>query len=174
MLLNLVCYEVNLTSVPRHTWWIDFDATIQISVSMQGCLSCRKPSNGERYIYVDDDKSVEVEEIDTLRLLLRSGFYLDLNKTFVIPSFRRNLISISALDRFGYYCLFENEKFSLQNSNLVGTGSLSSYDNLYFLDSIASFNESLHVSAIGVKLKLTSENLASLWHKRLGHLQKEN
>ena len=38
-LLNLVCYEVNLTSVPKHTWWIDSGATTHISVSMQGCLS---------------------------------------------------------------------------------------------------------------------------------------
>ena len=51
------------------------------------------------------------------------------------------------------------------NSNLVATGSLSGYDNLYLLDIIASFNESLHVSTIGVKRKLTVKNLASLWHK---------
>ena len=40
MLLSLVCFEVNLTSVPRHTWWLDSAATTHISVSMQGCLSC--------------------------------------------------------------------------------------------------------------------------------------
>ena len=39
-LLNLVCFEVNLTSVPKHTCWIDSGATTHISVSMQGCLSC--------------------------------------------------------------------------------------------------------------------------------------
>ena len=33
-LLNLVCSKVNLPSVPKHTWWIDFGATTQISVSM--------------------------------------------------------------------------------------------------------------------------------------------
>ena len=33
-LLNLVCFEVNLTSVPKHTWWIDSGAIIHISVSM--------------------------------------------------------------------------------------------------------------------------------------------
>ena len=40
MLLNLVCSEVNLTLVPRHTCWLDSAATTHISVSMQGCLSC--------------------------------------------------------------------------------------------------------------------------------------
>ena len=54
VLLNLVCFKVNLTSVPRYMWWIDSGATTHISVSMQGCLSCRKTSDDERYIYVGD------------------------------------------------------------------------------------------------------------------------
>ena len=97
-----------MTSVPRHTWWIDSGATTHISVSMQGCLSYRTPSDGERYIYLGDDKLVKVEAIGTFRLLLRTGFYLDLNETFVVPSFRWNLISVSALDKFGYCCSFGN------------------------------------------------------------------
>ena len=87
-LLNLVYYEVNLTSVPKHTWWIDSGATTHISVFMQGSLSCRKPNDGERYIFVGDGKKVEVEAIEIFRLLLKSGTYLDLNETFVVPSFR--------------------------------------------------------------------------------------
>ncbi|RDY03068.1 hypothetical protein CR513_13385, partial [Mucuna pruriens] len=47
-------------------------------------------------------------------------------------SFRRNLISISSLDKFGFSYSFENNKVSLyQNSNVVGSGSL--IDNLYIL-----------------------------------------
>ena len=133
-LLNVVCFEVNLTSVPKHTLWIDSGATTHISVSMQGCLSCRKPNDGERYIFVGDGKKVEVEAIWTFRLLLKSYTYLDLNETYVLPSFRRNLVSISILDKFGYTCSFGNNKFSIfQNSNLVGTGSLSYVDNLICL-----------------------------------------
>ena len=173
MLLNLVCSEVNLTSVPRHTWWVDSGATTHISVSMQGCLSCRMPSDGERYIYVGDGKAVQVEAIGKFRLLLKTGFYLDLDDTFVVPSFRRNLISISALDKSGYSCSFGNGKLSLfHDSKLVGSGSLLSYDNLYSLDINASFNETLHLSTRGVKRKLTNENSAALWHKRLGHISR--
>lgn len=61
--LALVCSEVNLASVPRNTWWLDFGATSNISVSMQGCLSYRRPSDAERRIYVGDGKSVDVEAI---------------------------------------------------------------------------------------------------------------
>lgn len=173
MLLNLVCSEVNLISVPRHTWWIDSGATTHISVSMQSCLSCRKPSDGERYINVGDGKTVHVEAIGKFKLLLKTEFYLDLNETFIVLSFRRNVISISALDKSSYSCSFGNEKFNLfHDSKLASSGSLPGYDNLYLIDTIASFNESLHLSTRCIKKKLTSENSVALWHKRLGYISR--
>ena len=66
MFLTLVCSEVNLALVPGNTWWLDSGAT---SVSMQGCLSYRKPIDSERWIFVGDGKSVEVEVIGHFRLL---------------------------------------------------------------------------------------------------------
>lgn len=166
MLLVLVCSEVNLTSVPRHTWWLDSGATTHISVSMQGCLSCRKPNDVERYICVGDGKTVEVEAIGKFILLLKTRFYLDLNETFIVPSFRRNLISISALDKSSYSCSFGNGKFSLfYDSKLSGSSSLSGYDNLYLINTLASFNESLQLSTRGTKRKLATENSGILWHK---------
>ncbi|KAK9672848.1 hypothetical protein RND81_12G129000 [Saponaria officinalis] len=166
--------KVNLASVPRNTWWVDSGTTTHISVSMQGCLKHRRPIDGERYIYAGDGKSVEVDAIKTFRLLLRTGLYLDLEDTFVVPSFRRNLISVSHLDKSGYSCLFENKRFILSlNSNIVGTGSLCGFDNLYMLDNVSSYSENLHVETRGTKHKFNKENSASLWHKRLGHVSKE-
>ena len=85
-ILTLVCSEVNLASVPRNTWWLDSSTTTHINVSMQACLSYRKPNDGEIYIFVGDDKSVEVDVIGTFRLLLGIDYYLDLKDTFVVPS----------------------------------------------------------------------------------------
>jgi hypothetical protein len=71
--------------------------------------------------------------------------YLDLYDTFVVPSFRRNLISISALDKLGFSCSFGDEKFGLyRHSNMVVSGFLSVMDNLYALDIIVSYNETLN------------------------------
>ena len=92
MFLTLVCSEVNLTSIPSNTWWLDSGAITNISVSMKGCLNYRKPIDSERWIYVGDGKSVEVKAIGHFRLLLCIGFYLDLKDTFVVPSFRTNLM----------------------------------------------------------------------------------
>jgi len=56
MFLTLVCSEVNLASVPSNTWWLDSGATINISVSMKGCMNYQKPTDSERWIYVGDGK----------------------------------------------------------------------------------------------------------------------
>jgi len=112
---------------------------------------------------VRDEKSKNFEVIGHLRLLLGTCLYLDLKDTFIVPSFRRNLVSVSILNKFGYHCSFGNNQFSLSlNSNIFGTGSLSIYDNIYLLDTIASYNETLHVDSRGTKRKLNKENSISL------------
>ncbi|KAL8140605.1 hypothetical protein V2J09_006626 [Rumex salicifolius] len=104
-------------------------------------------------------------------LLLKTGCYLDLIDTFITPTFKRNLISISSLDKSGYFCGFGNGKISISlDSNVIGTGTLA--DRLYMLEIIASHNKILHVNSNGTKRKL-NENSASLWHKRLGHISKQ-
>ena len=105
-----------------------------------------------------DGKSVEVEAIGHFRLLLGTGLYLDLKDTFIVPSSRRNLVSASVLDKIGYHYSFQNNQFCLSlNLNIAGTHSMSIYDNLYSLDTIVSFNETLHVDSRGTKLKLTKK-----------------
>ncbi|CAL1397367.1 unnamed protein product [Linum trigynum] len=170
-LLTLVCSEVNLAFVPMDTWWVDSGATTHISVSLQGCLWSRPPSKNEKFIYVGDGNKVAVEAIGTFRLQLKTGCHLDLFETFVVSSFRQNLISVPCLDKSGYSCSFGDNKFSLsQNSVLIGTGPL--IDNLYMLDVISSHNEILQTSSRGTKQKF-NENSAALWHKRLGHISKQ-
>ena len=101
-------------------------------------------------------------------MLLKTSIYLDLKETYVVPSFRRNLISISVLDNFGSYCSFGNSNFSLSlNSKVIGIGSLSVHHNLYLLDIVASFNETLYTSTHGTKRKLTDKDSIMLWHDSL-------
>ena len=78
-------------------------------MSTQDCLSCQKSNDGERYIFVGDGKTIEVKAIENFRLLLKTIFYLDLDETFVVTTFKRNLISISSLDKFGSSCSFGNK-----------------------------------------------------------------
>jgi len=72
--LTLVCSEVNLAFEPKDTWWVDSGATIHTSMTMQGCLWSRPPSDDEMFIFVGDDKKVAVEAIGTFRLQLKLYF----------------------------------------------------------------------------------------------------
>ena len=112
---------------------------------------------------------VAVKAIGIFRLQLDSSCTLDLNETFVVPSFRRNLIFVSCLDKYVYFCSFRNGMVSLYlNASVISTGSL--IDKLYKLNIKASNgNETLHSSNYDIKRKLTNE----LWHKHLGHISNQ-
>ena len=69
-----------------------------------------------------DGNKAAVEAIGVRRLRLDSGFILDLDETLYVPPFRRNLISISLLDRSGFTVTIGNEMLSLlSKSKVVGT-----------------------------------------------------
>ena len=125
-------------------------------------------------VYVGNGNKAAVKAIGIFRLQLDSGCTLDLEETFVVPSFRRNLIYVSCLDKCGYYCSFINEMVSLYlNSSVIGIGSLT--DKLDKLNIKASnVNETLHSSNYDIKRKLTNENSSMLWHRCLGHISNQH
>ena len=67
----------------------------------------------ELYIYLGSKMS---SHIGTYSLFLRSGFLLELEKTFNVPRFSNNLISISRLVPLGFSFNFSDFSFSLSNN----------------------------------------------------------
>ena len=82
-LISLVCYESNMVHIFYNTWWIDSGTTIHVANTMQGFLNQRKPTESERSIYSGNRISSHVEMVGTYKLVLRSGFVLNLKKKFV-------------------------------------------------------------------------------------------
>ena len=83
-------------------------------------------------MFTGKDTSARVEGIRIFRLLLNIGHFVDLLDTFVVPTFRRNQVFVSSLEKFGYTCTFGNRKFSIKyDDNIIGTGSLLQDSNLY-------------------------------------------
>ena len=83
-------------------------------------------------MFTGNDTSARVEGIRTFRLLIYIGHFFDLINTFIVPTFRRNLVYVSTLDKFGYTCTFGNRKVSIKyEDNIIGTGFLLQDSNLY-------------------------------------------
>ena len=166
---SFVCYESNMVNVNINTWWIDSGSTIHIANSLQGMQNLRKPVGNELNILSGNKMGSPVEAIGTCTLTLDNGFVLVLERTFYVPSFSRNLISVSRLVPLGFSFTFQDNVFNLfYKSNNIGTGILA--DGLYriCLQNEAT-NNSLYVH-IGTKRCNINEDSSMLWHRRLCHI----
>ena len=113
-----------------------------------------------------------MESIGAVRLMLESGYVLQLRNVFYVPNFRRNLISISVLNHDGYVFLFQNASVQLSlNSKVVGSSILN--NGLFQLLLSPTSHQSFAVESSVSKRSLCAENSCLLWHKRLGHISRE-
>ena len=166
---SLVYYESNITDVNHNTWWINSSSTIHVSNILQGLQNLRKLMGSVLTILSRNKMCWHIEAIGTCKIALSSGFVLDLVKTFYVPSFSRNLISVSRLVPLGYSFNFSDNKLGLfYNSDLVGYGILS--DSLYCLDLQNDTSlTAVHVN-VGMKFCVVNEDSSMLWHYRLRHI----
>ena len=118
-LTSFVCYESNITNVNHNTWWINSDSTIRVANTLQGLENLRKPMRNELSILSGNKMRSHVEAIGTWKLVFSSDFILELEKTFYVPNFSRNLISVSRLVLLGYFFNFSNLSLSLFFINLI-------------------------------------------------------
>ncbi|KAL4354134.1 hypothetical protein GQ457_06G003750 [Hibiscus cannabinus] len=170
--ISLVCFESNMVDVNYNTWWIDSGSTIHVSNSLQGLKNLREPVGAERHIYSGNKMQSHVEAIGTCELVLSSGFVLILEKTFYIPSFSRNLISVSRLVPLGYCFKFSNVGFNLfYKSEIVGNGVLC--DGLYSIDLQNNATHNVMHIQTGTKRCVINEDSSTLWHRRLEHISIE-
>jgi hypothetical protein len=97
-IISLVCHESFFVEAPCNKWWIDSSSTIHIVNTMQIFLNTRKPASNEQRVYSENKLFSHVEAVGTFRLILKTGYVLDLENVFFIPCFSRNLISVSKLN----------------------------------------------------------------------------
>ena len=106
--ISCVCYESNMVDVNYNTWWINYGSIIHILNTLQGMRNLRKPMGSEQNVLSSNKVDSYVESIGTCNLVLDNGYVLDLERTFYIPSFFRNLISVSRLIPLGYSFKFSD------------------------------------------------------------------
>ena len=113
-----------------------------------------------------------MKAIGTCSLILSSGFVLNLEKTFYIPSFSKNLVSVSRLVLLSFSFNISNKFCNIYyNFELVENGTLSDGIFLLNLQNNASYI-SMHVH-VGIKRCVINENSSILWHQILDHISIE-
>jgi hypothetical protein len=165
--------ESNLVSVSSSSWWFDTASPIHIITSMQGYLRKRTPNKDEAKICSGNGNKVAVRAIGVVRLLFPSGFTLDLENVYCIPSMLRNLISGSLFVKTEGFSFLGN-KSSLdffKFSEFFGNATL--VDGYWHMNCKNSIDVFFTEKLIGNKRLRFNENSAFLWHKRLGHISKE-
>ena len=126
----------------------------------------------EQSILSENKMGSHVEAIGTYYLILSSGFVLKLEKTFYVPSFSKNLISVSRLVPFEYSFTFSGSSFSLfYKSNCVGNGTL--FDGLYCINLQNNATYDLMHVHTGIKRCVINEDFSKLWHRILSHISIE-
>nr|CAN67941.1 hypothetical protein VITISV_033155 [Vitis vinifera] len=131
----------------QDSWWLDSGATVHVATSLQGIRNLRKPSEKESNLKVGNDIEIDVEHIGITVLELDY-----------------------VLDKTGYSFAFANKRIDvIYDSKVIGNCVL--FDGLYRLSllSTCSYNVENNVA----KRPLTKERYSLLWHKRLGHISKE-
>lgn len=110
-------------------------------------ISQRRSINLKEYIYKGDvdNLRVKVDNIRMIKLKLATRYELKLHNVSYVLLIRRNLLSVSFLDKQGYNFYFGNGQVKFYHGdNIVGFGTLC--DNLYQVDLFCTyFNSSLNV-----------------------------
>ncbi|PHT34013.1 hypothetical protein CQW23_25813 [Capsicum baccatum] len=96
--------ECNLVENPRE-WWMDSGATRHVCANKE-LFSAFTPAQVEEKIYMENSVTIKVEGTGKVCLKMTSGKVLTLNNVLYVPELRKNLISVSLLDKNGFKCVF--------------------------------------------------------------------
>jgi hypothetical protein len=161
---NLILNEINTIIIEFGSWWADSGATAHISNTMQRFKEIQKISDEASYIYMRNDGKAKIEGIGIFELMLNNGSTFDLVDCLYAPSLRRNLLSVSMLEKLGYDFYFGNGWFLMKNNGVVVLHGFRN-NNMYQIQLCGSI-----VCNVIISMK---DNKTYLWHLRLGHVGKQ-
>ena len=105
--------EYNLNVTFSDTWVIDTGAETHICVNLQDLESKKLLRKGERDLRVGDNSSVSTTVVGSVRLRMPTGLILVLDDVLCVPTFSRNIISVSSLYKLGFVFSIDNGLFTL-------------------------------------------------------------
>ena len=129
--------ELNLSDSSFDSWVLDTGSGSHICTNVQGLKSSRSLAKGEVYLRVGNGARVAALSVGTYELSLPSGLVLSLENCYYVPTIRRNIISISCLDKKGFEFIIRNNKCDIYLDNIF-YGNAPCSSGLYVLDTKAT------------------------------------
>ena len=106
--------------------------------------------------------------VGDVRVILDSSMHLDLIDVYYVPQFKRNLISVSCLNNFGYSVTFNKDFIISKNNKFICKGTVE--NGLFFLlRNISHLLDTETMEPNHKRVKLSKDE-TYLWHLRLGHI----
>jgi len=164
---TLVVYvtDIFLANSYINSWVFDTGSVAHICNTMQGMIRSRSVEKGEVDFRVGNNARVAVLNVETMQLHLPSGFILELNNCYFVPSLSRNIVSPSCLMKDGYsFASKDNGCVISKNDMFVASASIVNGLFILNLEDAPVYN----ISAKRPRLNELSPTY--MWHCRLGHI----
>ncbi|KAL5543954.1 hypothetical protein UlMin_007738 [Ulmus minor] len=152
-------------SISSRTWILDTGATHHVCHD-RTLFESFEPNNVTSYVTLPNGQKVSIARIGKVRI--SSSILLD--KVLFVPSFKYNLVSISALTKFSNCAMmfFADGCVIQDTTRAIRIGKGSRVGNLYYL---VRDNAQICSSFLLDSYMLSND---TLWHYRLGHSSNQN
>jgi transposase InsO family protein len=150
------------------SWIVDSGATNHVCYSLRGFQERRRLNKNEINLRLGNGTLVSASAVGDIRVYLDSRRHLDLIDVYYVPQFKRNLISVSCLNKFGYSVTFNKVFIISKNDKIICQGTLE--NGLYFLHRNISHSLDTEITEPNHKRVKLSKDETYLWHLRLGHI----
>jgi hypothetical protein len=157
--------EIFLADSYINSWVFDTGSVAHICNLMQGVIRSRSVKRGEVGFRVGNNVGVAALTVGTMQLHLQSGFILELNNCYLVPSMSRNIMSPSCLMKDGYSFASENNGCVISKNGMFVTFA-SIMNGLFILNL-----DNAHIYNISAKRPRPNDlSPTYMWHCRLGHI----
>jgi hypothetical protein len=151
-----------------NSWVFDTGSVAHIWNLMQGMIRSGSVKRGEEYFRVGNNARVAALTVGTMQLHFPSGFILELNNYYLVPSMFRNIMS-PCLMKDGYSFTSENNGCVIsKNGMFVAFASIM--NGLFILNL-----DDAPICIISAKRPQSNDlSHAYMWHCRLGHISENH
>ena len=164
---TLVVYvtDIFLANSYINSWVFDTGSVAHICNTMQGMIRSRSVKKGEVDFRVGNNARVAALNVGTMQLHLPSGFIMELNNCYFVPSLSRNILSPSCLMKDGYSFASKDNGCVISKNDIV-VAFVSIVNGLFILN----LDDAPVCNVNAKRPRLNELSPTYMWHCRLGHI----